>query len=200
MNGKAIIIHCKKLNENDAFVKLLSSDGQIIRGFCKSALSRKNSQICQISNLVDFAWQGRENSLGLLKIQNIKSYSSLILHSKIATLSTLSIIEILNSLIDENHTYKHLYTHLLDFLSIAIQHNQNDICFEYIKLELAFLVTTGYHTISQIKQENTSNINLLSRIFSKYNKPFPSSRNILENIIVKTLENNNLNATITSID
>lgn len=191
MQGNGIIIQVKKLNDKDAFIKIFTDCGNIVSGFFKYGLSKKNLQTCQISNLVKFSWIGRENSLGSISVQSIKSYSSLVILSKISTLSTASIINLLYTLLDDKYSYIVLYEKLLHFLNTLSNNlsNYGLILYEYIQLEIILLITTGYYKSDEIGKYK--NYIFLNEIFVHHNKVIPRERNLLENIIIKYLENNN---------
>ncbi len=189
-NELGVIIYLKQLGDSNALVRVLSESGLIISGFVKSANSKKNSSIYQISNFVSFSWAGREGSLGLISASCLKSYSSILMMNRAAILCINSACFLIYSLI-KSDSHEILYSELLKLL-IFCKENYNkdeDILKQYLIFENILISETGESLMQSDVDSDIKNNNyiLLQNIFLSYNSTLPTCRALLQNYIFEHL-------------
>ena len=84
IKDQGIILSVRKYGESSVIVKIFSKEHGIYSGFIRGALSKKNSAIYQISNLVEFVWTAKNSdNLGFFRVELMKSFLAEILSNQL---------------------------------------------------------------------------------------------------------------------
>jgi DNA repair protein RecO (recombination protein O) len=136
-----IIISKKPLKENAYIVSVFTKDNGLYSGVV-SNISKKSRHIYMEGNLVDFFWKARlVDHLGMVKCELIKSYSGFLITDKLKLYAFNSIISIIKIAFCEREPHNNLFPILEQYLNKTTQKfNFRD----YVNLELAILLETGY--------------------------------------------------------
>lgn len=143
VQGRAIIISKRLLEENSAIVTLFSKDHGIYSGVVSKLKGKSGIDIYQIGNLVDFYWNARlEKHIGTLRCELITSYSSKLMYDKHKLYSLNSLLSILSSSLRPHDQHMVLFDQVMNYMDRLAFGKFSFL--DYIKIELSILSEVGY--------------------------------------------------------
>ena len=139
-----LILSSRKYGDNSLILSVLTKDHGKHSGFVRHKVTKKNSFIYEIGNVINVTWTGRlEDQLGYYKCELIKSYSYNFFDNALNLSALNSFCEMQNKFLPEREVYKSLYEESLNFLKI-VNYTSYNWLYSYIKWELLFLADLGY--------------------------------------------------------
>tara|TARA_B100002052_G_scaffold297199_1_gene327349 strand:- start:565 stop:1299 length:735 start_codon:yes stop_codon:yes gene_type:complete len=139
-----LILSSRRHGDNSLILSVLTMKHGKHSGFVRHKVTKKNSFIYEIGNVLDLTWTGRlEDQLGYYRCELIKSYSYNFFDNPLNLLALNSFCEMQNNFLPERESYKNLYRESLHFLKIVNYNNFDWLC-DYIRWELKFLAELGY--------------------------------------------------------
>lgn len=143
IEGRAIIISKRLLEENSAIITFFSKEEGICSGVVSKLIPKGGIDIHQMGNLVDFHWNARlENHIGKLRCELVTSYSSKLMHNKHKLYSLNSLLSIISTSLKPNERYPDLFDEVISYIETLVAGNFSYL--DYIKLELFILKEVGY--------------------------------------------------------
>tara|TARA_Y100000590_G_scaffold443889_1_gene573931 strand:- start:220 stop:921 length:702 start_codon:yes stop_codon:yes gene_type:complete len=204
---KGLIIYVKKIKDNDLFIKLLSSDDNIISGIVYGGNSSKKRSIYQNGFFIEFNLiQKNINSVKSINGELTPPFTGSIFFDKFKSFSLLSLISILNESIYQDAKIHDLFLSVKELI-ISINSNKSWLS-TYCKWLLDFLKLLGYEieyknidnkyfNLQTLNFENQSNNNDLLRfpyeLFEKNYVINSESVSSLFTIFETVYKKNNLN-------
>ena len=162
IKNNGIIIFTKKIKENDLFIKVLSSDNELVSGMVYGGNSTKKKQIYQIGYFIEYSLIQKNNTPAYFNAEISKPFIYDIIQDKYKSYSLLAIISLINLSIVDGQKIKGLFTSIKDIINILIsqKHWISFFCqWLFILLEII-----GY----QIDYKNNKNLkyyNLINQEF-----------------------------------
>ena len=139
-----IIISSKKHGDNSLILSVLTKEHGKHSGYISNKITKKNSFIYEIGNIVDLTWTGRlEDHLGYYKCELLNSYCYNFFDSSLTLNALNSFCDLQNNFLPEREVYKKLYNHSISFIKL-VNSNNLDWIYDYIKWEVTFLSELGY--------------------------------------------------------
>lgn len=143
VQGRAIIISKRLLEENSAIVNIFSKDHGLYSGVVSRLKGKSGIDIHQIGNLVDFHWNARlEKHIGTLRCELVTSYSSKLMYDKHKLYSLNSLLSILSSSLRPHDKHPNLFDEVMNYIDKLASSKFSFL--DYIKLELSILSEVGY--------------------------------------------------------
>jgi DNA repair protein RecO (recombination protein O) len=141
--GEGIIIEVREYSNSSLILKFFTKEGKV-SGFLKGGLKQKEKTA--IFSIISFKLNRRvEEHLGLLKIEVIKNYSSLIVKKRLRLCILCVLQEILTFLLQDEMPEDDLYLKTIHFLEFLILDNlDTDIIIQYLLYELDLLTILGF--------------------------------------------------------
>jgi len=142
--GEALIINAHKHSESALIVTFFAREEGVFSAYVRGALSKRNSPIYQIGNMVAGIKKSRsENGLGSFsKAEIVRNYNAKYLASAKKILALKTITEMLSMSLQAGEEYLRLYDDTIGFLDNLIS---NDLeVRSYIEYELTFLSDIGF--------------------------------------------------------
>lgn len=143
VQGAAIIISKRLLEENSAIITIFSKDHGIYSGVVSKLKGKSGIDIHQVGNLIDFHWNARlEKHIGTLRCELITSYSSKLMYDKHKLYSLNSLLSIIASSLRPHDAHSRLFDQVMNYIDKLAFGKFSFL--EYIKIELFILSEIGY--------------------------------------------------------
>lgn len=139
-----IIISSKKHGDSSLILSVLTEEHGKHSGYIRNKVTKKNSFIYEIGNIIDLTWTGRlEDHLGYYKCELLNSYSYNFFDNSLTLNALNSFCDLQNNFLPEREVYKNLYNHGISFIKLVNSKNL-DWVYNYIKWEVILLSELGY--------------------------------------------------------
>jgi len=143
-NDNGIIISMRKHGDNSLILNVLTENHGLHSGYIRNKISKKNSFIYQMGNVLSITWTGRlEEHLGYFKCELLYSFSYKFLNNRLALNALNSFCDLHNFLLPEREVYKNLFSKSIKFLEFTDTENTEWVR-EYIRWEVILLSELGY--------------------------------------------------------
>ena len=144
IKDQGIILSVRKYGESSVIVKIFSKEHGIYSGFIRGALSKKNSAIYQISNLVEFVWTAKNSdNLGFFRVELMKSFLAEILSNQLKLNCLNAAVSLIESNILERESITDLFEKLLELQNSLVLSDEIFLK-QYIEFEILLLQILGY--------------------------------------------------------
>lgn len=133
-----IVIGKKLIAESSYIILVFTKKNGIFSGIIKT-IGKKRSFLYQEGDLVEFFWQARlAYHTGIARCELIKSYSQILINSKIKLFSFYSIISLIKLAFQEREAYEGFFHVFESYLNSSFDFRK------YIQIELLILAESGY--------------------------------------------------------
>ena len=141
--NNGIIIFTKKIKDNDLFIKLLSSDNEIISGMVYGGLSSKKKSIYQLGYFVDFSVSIKKiNSPPIINAEIISPFIATLYDNKYKLNALNSIISLINLSLYEGQNINNFYNKVNHLINTII--SKDHWIVDYCEWLLDLLKLIGY--------------------------------------------------------
>ncbi len=138
----AILLHIAPFMENKLIIRCLGSKSGVIKGVVST---NKSQYIFSPGEFVHLTYKARLNShLGMMQIERLRNFQSLLLFSRIKVLLLQSVLDILNAVLADGEVDGDIYNLLMVLLECFVRNDELDCVVQYSIFELNVLKRLGY--------------------------------------------------------